>query len=721
LSRYCSIHRLLKEWQSFRKLKIGNTNGIEFNRQILKTNRSNQLIFIAFVLVAVFHHFFGYLGHYGFDDMEYAHAAARLAHGEFDAGNHYSFRLTLVGLTALSYKLFGINDWASALPPLIFFIGTLALVYRILKDESGSIFTIGLALFSFNNWTFFYSDKLMPDVAVTFFAFLFCYIIYSYKYLPRKMSELAFSFLAALALFLCFNSKETVVLLAPLVVWLMVTDLVQKRYGRFWLQFVGFSLLLLVGYLVVCQLIFGNAATRFNAIVANSYLNSCSYDQQPFSETLKRITFGLAKLFLTQDMLLGFLVVLLAFFFVPVRQLLKLADRKSFFIVSSVVLMFSANFMSISVTSYIPMCPDPRHYLFIVPVVAVAAALILNDYLRVFRFRIGFFVFVLIAFGFSLFLKSVSGYHLYLPVLVAIGCIVFVRNQIQVQRIFAILLLVALLFQSADMFIYARNVNYRKQKKIVQRELIDKNQPCVVITDEVQKRLGNYYSGFSPEATCRFINYAEADTFHFQKNVKKLLLNNWYTRYLSGMDDQDMPYYATIARNPIFKDEKLNLSIFELNKIDQQKPIFSSENDFETAKPNWTDSANKSKEQAYSGSFSEKIDEFSVSCTIALDSLLSDSTSQLVISSKLKIFAVNSSECNLVISIDSDGNQYFWKGYDLSKYVKSKTSWWTASLNEIVGRSEIKKNSMLRIYVWNNKKNEIYIDDFKVELFSIAN
>ena len=181
------------------------------------------------------------------------------------------------------------------------------------------------------------------------------------------------------------------------------------------------------------------------------------------------------------------------------------------------------------------------------------------------------------------------------------------------------------------------------------------------------------------------------------------------------------PYYATIARNPIFKDEKLNLSIFELNKIDQQKPIFSSENDFETAKPNWTDSANKSKEQAYSGSFSEKIDEFSVSCTIALDSLLSDSTSQLVISSKLKIFAVNSSECNLVISIDSDGNQYFWKGYDLSKYVKSKTSWWTASLNEIVGRSEIKKNSMLRIYVWNNKKNEIYIDDFKVEVFSVAN
>ena len=483
----------------------------------MKTNRFNQLIFIAFALAAVLHHFFGYLGHYGYDDMEYARAAARLANGEFDAGNHYSFRLTLVGLTALSYKLFGINDWASALPPLIFFMGTLTLVYRILKDESGPILAIGLALFSLNNWTFFYSDKLMPDVAVTFFAFLFCYVIYLYKYLPWKMSELAYSFLAALSLFLCFNSKETVVLLAPLVVWLMVADIFQKWSRRFWLQFVGFSLLLLVGYLVVCQVAFGNAITRFNSIIANSYLNSCSYDQQPFSETLKRITFGLAKLFLTQDMILGFLVVLLVFFFVPVRQLLKLRDRKSFFIVSSVILMLSANFMSISVTSYIPMCPDPRHYLFIVPVVAVAAALILKDYLNLFLFRIGFFVLVLIVFGFSLFLKSVSGYHLYLPVLVAIGCIVFLRNQIQAQRLFAILLFVALLFQPADMLIYARNVNYRKQKEIVLRELIGKNQSCVVITDEVQKRLGNYYSGFSPDAACRFINYAEADTFHFRR------------------------------------------------------------------------------------------------------------------------------------------------------------------------------------------------------------
>jgi len=680
---------------------------------------SKRLIFIAFVFVLMIHHLWGYLGHYGYDDMEYARVAARLASGEFDAGNHCSFRLTIVGLTALSYKFFGINDWASAFPALLLSIGTLVLVYRILKDESWPILTIGLALFLFNNWTFFYSDKLMPDVAVTFFAFLFCYVIYSFKYLPPKMPAFAYSFLAAFALFLCFNSKETVVLLAPLVVWLIVTDFILKRHRKFWLQFIGYSVALLVGYLVVCQIIFGNAIIRINAIVANSYLNACSYDQQPFIETLKRITFGLAKLFLIQDMLLGFFVVSIAFFFVPIRQLLKLTDKKSFFIVSSAVLMLSSNFMSISVTSYIPMCPDPRHYLFIIPVVAVAAALILKDHLCVFRFRMGLFVLVLFAFVFALFFRSATGYHLYLPVLVAIGSVVFLKNQVQSQPIFAVLLVAALLIQPIDMMAYAKSVNYQKQKEIVKKELIDKNQVCVVITDEVQKRLGNYYSGFSPNATCHFINYAEADTFHFQANDKKIVLNNWYTRYLSGMDDQDLPYYAATAENPFFRDDKLNLSIYELDTINKRKRLFSTENDFESAKFNWSESSNKSSKQSYSGAFSEKLSEFSAGCTISLDSLLSDSIKQLVICPELKIFAVNSSECNLVISMESNGTQYFWKGFDLTKYVKSKTSWWTASLNEIASRSEIRKNSLMKVYIWNNKKNEIFIDDFKVDIFSI--
>ena len=687
----------------------------------MKTNRTNQLLFLAFAFALGFHHFFGYLGHFGYDDMEYARISARLANGGFDASNHFSFRLTLVGLTALSYKLFGINDFASSLPSLLFSIGTLALVYRILKDESWPILTIGLALFSFNSWTFFYSDKLMPDTGLAFFVFLFFYVVYLHNYCPRKMPVMAYSFFAALALFLSFNTKETVVLIAPLIVWLMVTDLVMKRSGKFWFQFVGFGVVMLACYLIVCELLFGNGITRFNSIIANSYINSCSYDQQPFLVTLKRITYELAKMFLVSDMLLGFIVVLSYFVVAPNYQWLKLTDRKSFFIVSAVILMFSSNFMSISFTSYNPMCLDPRHYLFIVPVAAVAAALILREYFGQLKFWIVWFIFVSMAFGIAIFVGNNVGWKLYLPVLVAIGIVIFLKKSVRIQRLFAILFVAALLVQPIDKMIYALKVDYRKQKEIVLKELIDKSQDCIVITDEVQQRLGDYYNHFSPNATCSFITYAQANTYQFPKNVKKMLLNNWYTRYLSGMDDQDLPYYATTAENPIFKDEKLNLNIYELNTIDEKVRVFSEENDFESEKSHWTGSSNNSSEHSYSGSFSEKVGEFSVECSFSLDSLLSDSIKQIVISPKLKIFAVNSSECNLVISMASSGKEYFWKGFDLSKYAKSKASWWSASCNLVIGKSEIKENSLMKIYIWNNKKNEIYIDNFIVEVFSVSN
>jgi len=651
--------------------------------------------------------------------MEYARLAARLSEGLFDSTNHSSFRLTLVGLTALSYKLFGINDLASSIPALAYTAGSLALVYLILKNEEWHILTIGLALFSLNNWTFFYSDKLMPDTAVTFFAFLFVYVFYLYKYAPKKMPVYVYSFLAALALFLCFNSKETVVLLAPLMIWLMITDIVLKRSGKFWLQFIGFCLIFLTLYLVACELVFGNAMERFRAIVANSYLNSCSYDQQPFAETLKRIMYGLAKLFLIQDMLLGFLVVLSTLYFAPVRQWLKLADRKSFFVVSSVVLMLSCNFMSISITSYIPMCPDPRHYLFLIPVIAVAAALVMKDHFQSFKFRGIFFILILVAFAVAMGMGHPIARKLYLPVLLVAGIVLLYKNMEIGKRLFAILMVAALLFQPADMFIYAGEVSYQKQKEIVQDELIAKNQDYIVITDEVQKRLGYYYSGFNDSARCRFINYAEADTFHFPSNARKILLNNWYTRYLSGMDDQDLPYYATTAENPVSKDEKHNLFIFELKDFARRARLFSTENDFESEKPFWKQSSGKSNEQVYAGSYSEKPVEFSSSFSISLDSLNLDSISQVVVSPKLKIFAGDDAECSVVISMNSNGEQYFWRGFNLSKYVKSKGSWWPASFNEIIEGDTIRNNTTLNVYVWNNKKNEIYIDNFEVEIFSI--
>ena len=181
-----------------------------------------------------------------------------------------------------------------------------------------------------------------------------------------------------------------------------------------------------------------------------------------------------------------------------------------------------------------------------------------------------------------------------------------------------------------------------------------------------------------------------------------------------------MPAFAATAANPVFWDEKLNLFIFELNGIGKGQRLFLTENGYESPKEYWSQSPNRSNVCAYSGTFSEKAGEFSASCSIPLDTLLFDSNPKLSVFSKLQIFATNDAECNLVISMESNGEQYFWQGFNLNKYVKSKGSWWPASCNLVIDRSAIHKGSKLRIYVWNNKKNEIYIDNFKVILSTLS-
>ena len=120
------------------------------------------------ILIMVLFHLFGYSGHFGFDDMHYAYLANELKNGNFYLQDHFSYRLGTLLFTWLTYCLFGINDFASSLPSMTYSAICLYLVYQMLKKQSNLILCFGLLLTISSEWFLFYSDKLMPDFAVTF-------------------------------------------------------------------------------------------------------------------------------------------------------------------------------------------------------------------------------------------------------------------------------------------------------------------------------------------------------------------------------------------------------------------------------------------------------------------------------------------------------------------------------------------------------------------------
>ena len=189
---------------------------------------SKIAVLIYFIAVPIIYHLLAYTGHFGYDDLHYAKLANDMLGGKIDWQDHYSYRWTLLFLTAFFYQLFGVSDVASCLPPLIITSLTIYFVYRVLKDENLVVIIIGLALTTLNNWSLFYADKIMPDVYVNLFIFLVFYVIYSYKFSNANKSPKIYGFYFGIAFLFGFISKETVLLIVPVLIYLFTIDFILR-------------------------------------------------------------------------------------------------------------------------------------------------------------------------------------------------------------------------------------------------------------------------------------------------------------------------------------------------------------------------------------------------------------------------------------------------------------------------------------------------------------
>ena len=65
---------------------------------------------------------------------------------------------------------------------------------------------------------------------------------------------------------------------------------------------------------------------------------------------------------------------------------------------------------------------------------------------------------------------------------------------------------------------YAREVNYQKQKEIVNNQIINKLDSCYIITNNAQKNLGEYYNIFRNDK----FTYLNFNSFDFRITTSKI-------------------------------------------------------------------------------------------------------------------------------------------------------------------------------------------------------
>jgi len=699
------------------------------NKNIFKKHREKYLVLLMYLIVIILHHCFGYIGHYGYDDLHYAEISTNLLNGSINFDDHYSYRFPVILLTSLFYSIFGISDLTSSLPALLLTFSTVVIVFSILRNTGLKSLIFGLSLTAFSDWFLFYSDKLMPDIYVAFSVISVLAVIHRYKYESKRTSNTALflSILLAFCLLFGFMAKGTIVLLVPLLLYFIVVDIAYKRDLKFWKYSILSGLVVFVLYFITIWLLTGDFFKRFEAIANNNYLNLCSYDKQSIVILLKRISYEFFKLSINQKFITGFVFAVAILFRKKALNLFKLDNSFSFFLVSSVILLLSSNFMTISLTSYSPMCLDPRHYLFLIPVVSIPASSIIVQYLEnntnAFQISIGLAIIAIISF----FLDIDTLWKLYFPLFVLFTIYSLLPGRTKYQTLFTMCFVAILFLMPLEMVKYAQKVQYRTQKDIIYDYVLDQeDDDCIIITNNAQKRFLNYYSAFNENNRLRFMDYKEFE-YDSTNTQRKILLLNFYTRYLSGMDINEIPYYARnipSTNTLLFENKELNISIYEMNEFSlpeiSELTLLKTINDFEGIIPNWNQ-AEISTEISYAGEKSNKVSEYSATFQYPVDSLDLSNSNGLLIRCNLYCYFEDETDSKLVVSIADDSGAYVWKAMALNKYIKAYSNWWPVEFEISIDHRELRKDSYLGIYLWNMSRDEAYIDNFEIKFLQIRN
>jgi hypothetical protein len=347
---------------------------------------------MSIALLIINHSYFFY-GYFGYDDMHYSKLSSWILDGRMDYSDHYSYRWTILGFTALSYAILGVTDFSTALPSLLISATILLTFYYRYLDDSFSLM-IALLLFFSVKWLVFYTDKLMPDIYVSCFLFV-AWCIYQSR--NKNYSIRLQGILFAFSLFLAFLSKGTVIIIVPLLIFYFYSDL-RKSDRVIWRWSLLTGGVLLIIYFATIYLMTGDIFARFSAIKSNEYFNSCSYNLMPVSQTWDRITHEFVQFVWRENLLVFLLIPIVSLIYAHINRFEEDRIRTiNYYFWTIVILFLSMNFMTISMSSYNPGCLDVRHYLFMFPIMSASCVSILEILQLKRKFKS--IVFILLLFG----------------------------------------------------------------------------------------------------------------------------------------------------------------------------------------------------------------------------------------------------------------------------------------------------------------------------------
>lgn len=598
---------------------------------------------VAFTLLLL-HYLIAFNGFLGYDDVEYINQALALQNGEFDLVNdHFSWRWTVIFSLVSSFSIFGFNEFSIAFPSLIVSALTITILTLFFKQWRWKIWSAALMLTC--QWFLFYSYRSMSDIYIVLF---FTMILYGIFCIRHQNIHRGVAFFVS-GLFLAFITKGTVILFIPILFLLLILS--NKTENYFYAIRSGIILLILFAlYLVLSYTLTGNAFMRFNLIFSNQYYSSCDYAQLPFSFLWERISVGLWRDLFQRGVLLPFIFIVPVWIIQIIRKNKREQPTSWFWNNLALITILSCNFMTVSFSSYAPLCIDVRHYLFAMPIGVIAAIFswqtLQKSSLKFSWIPSG----ILIASGLIFGVIYESYYNLYLVFGVATLTTMFAQH-----KLVNILLGIGFTIQPVIIIVSSSNNNYWETKEYLKNEIFTQNEHAFIVSDPVLRNTGRLVAKME-QKDFGFYSYAEYEDHFWDDYHTMFIINNYATAFLCGATENTRPafskyipsHYQTIS-------DKEGLEVYQVNDVadlNKASVVFESINTIDTVSDVYWKKKPWTPYQFENGKFYQWIgkQQFSEGIAIPMDSIIKDQRRYSAIG-KVQVTAKDKVTFSLILAI----------------------------------------------------------------------
>lgn len=203
------------------------------------------------------------------DDSIYSMYAHLIERGTYqynhDVNPSFQHRYAVSVPTALSYALFGINQYSLASWSWIYSLLTISILFNFTLRQFGATTAFIASLtFTTNTLQIGTALSLSVDIAVSFFMFLTAILLYKARQQTSKGREVFFAIAITASLILATLSKLTVIWIFPAILILLLVDLKNGHNRKLWLNIVGFGLFFGACYLIWMHIFTGSFYSRFS-------------------------------------------------------------------------------------------------------------------------------------------------------------------------------------------------------------------------------------------------------------------------------------------------------------------------------------------------------------------------------------------------------------------------------------------------------------------------